>query len=294
MTSKNRVPLLHRLPLTRIRLRAARIIYRTLKLVLRDDHRRIRRGEINYEIDLSEGIDLSLFMFGSFQDHVTKMKYYSLPLDAVVFDVGANIGGMALGFAQRTPQGHVYAFEPTAYAYQKLLRNLSLNPELSARTTPVQAFLSDHIEGSRPVQAYSSWKVDGSATDAHPVHGGVIHDAESVEVLTIDEFCRTKGIDRVDLIKIDTDGHEFSVLQGARETLTRHLPCIIFEAGLYLIEENGGTFDQYIDYLTAFGYQLINSSNLHQVSRETYRAEIPLRATTDIVALPPERSAAEQ
>jgi FkbM family methyltransferase len=290
MTDKNQVPLLHRLPLTRIRLRAARIIYRTLKLVLRDDHRRIRRGGINYEIDLSEGIDLSLFMFGSFQDHVTKMKYYSLPLDAVVFDVGANIGGMALGFAQRTPQGHVYAFEPTAYAYQKLLRNLSLNPELAARTTPVQAFLSDHIEGRRSVQAYSSWKVDGSATDAHPVHGGVIHDAESVEVLTIDEFCRTKGIERVDLIKIDTDGHELSVLQGARETLAKHLPCIIFEAGLYLIEENGGSFDQYIDYLTPFGYKLINSSNLHQVSRETYRAEIPLRATTDIVALPPERS----
>ena len=287
--TKNRVPLLHRLPFTRIRLGAARIIYRALKLVLRDDHRRIQRGGINYEIDLSEGIDLSLFMFGSFQDHVTKMKYYSLPLDAVVFDVGANIGGMALRFAQCAPQGHVYAFEPTAYAYQKLLRNLSLNPELSARTTPIQAFLSDQIEASRSVQAYSSWKVDGSETDAHPVHGGVIHDGESVEVLTIDEFCRTKGIERVDLIKIDTDGHELSVLQGARETLTRHLPCIIFEAGLYLIEEKGGTFDQYLDYLTAFGYKLINSSNLHQVSRETYRSEIPLRATTDIVALPPQR-----
>jgi FkbM family methyltransferase len=289
MTAKVRVPLLNRLPLTRIKLRVARIMYRTLKLILRDDHRLIRRGGINYEIDLSEGIDLSLFVFGSFQDHITKMKYHSLPLNAVIFDVGANIGGMALRFAQRTPQGHVYAFEPTAYAYQKLLRNLSLNPELSARITPIQAFLSDHVEGSRSVQAYSSWKVDGSATDAHPVHGGVIHDAESVDVLTIDEFCQTKGIERVDLIKIDTDGHELSVLRGARETLIRNLPCIIFEAGLYLIEENGGTFDQYIDYLTAFGYKLINSSNLHKVSRETYRAEIPLRATIDIVALPPER-----
>jgi len=288
MTAKVRVPLRHRLPLTRIKLCAARIIYRTLKLVLRDDHRRIRRGGINYEIDLSEGIDLSLFVFGSFQDHITNMKYYSLPCDAVIFDVGANIGGMALRFARRTAHGQIYAFEPTAYAYQKLLRNLSLNPELASRITPIQAFLSDHVEGSRSVQAYSSWKVDGSATDAHPVHGGVIHDAESVDVLTVDEFCRARGIDRVDLIKIDTDGHELSVLLGARETLTRNLPCIIFEAGLYLIEENGGTFDQYIDYLTPFGYKLINSSNLHPVSRETYRAEIPLRATTDIVALPPE------
>jgi len=59
MTGEYKVPLLHRLPLTRIKLRAARIMYRALKLVLREDHRLIRRGGINYEIDLAEGIDLS-------------------------------------------------------------------------------------------------------------------------------------------------------------------------------------------------------------------------------------------
>src|SRR5580765_6954084 len=207
LNENSRPSLLHRLPLTRIKLLAARVIYRALRLVLRDDRRRIRRKGINYEVDLSEGIDLSLFVFGGFQDHVTKSKNFSVKSDAIILDVGANIGAMALRFAQCTPQGHVYAFEPTAYAYQKLLRNLSLNPELSARTTPIQAFLSDQIEASRSVQAYSSWKVDGSATDAHPVHGGVIHDGESVAVLTIDEFCRTQEIERVDLIKIDTDGH---------------------------------------------------------------------------------------
>lgn len=287
IVTEDRVPLLHRLPLTRIKLRAARIMYRIMKLVLRDDHRQIRRRGINYEIDLSEGIDLSLFVFGGFQDHITRMKYYSLPLNAVVFDVGANIGSMALRFAASAAQGHVYAFEPTAYAYRKLLRNLSLNSELSLRITPIQAFLSDHNEGSRAVHAYSSWKIDGSVSDVHPVHGGAIQSAEAVDVLTIDEVCETRGIKRVDLIKIDTDGHELAVLRGARKTIAENLPCIIFEAGLYLIEEKGGTFDEYLDYLTAFGYSLINSSNLHTVSGENYRGEIPLRSTIDILALPP-------
>src|SRR5712692_4491875 len=107
MTGEYKVPLLHRLPLTRIKLRAARIMYRALKLVLRDDHRLIQRGGINYEIDLAEGIDLSLFVFGGFQDHVTKTKYFPLTSDAIVLEVGANVGTMSLKFAQRSEERRV-------------------------------------------------------------------------------------------------------------------------------------------------------------------------------------------
>jgi len=286
MSENTQTPLLHRLPMTMLKLFAARMMYRSLKLLLRDDRRRIRRGGINYEVDLSEGIDLSLFLFGGFQNHVTNTKYFSLPADAVVFDIGANIGGTALRFAQRVPYGLVYAFEPTAYAYQKLLTNLSLNAELAARVTPIQAFVSDQAISNCSIAAYSSWKIDGSAVMAHPLHGGVMQTAESIDAVTIDDFCKGNEITRLDLIKIDTDGHEFQILRGARLTLERYLPHIIFEAGLYLIEERGDSFEQYVDYLSAFGYSLINSSNGHQITRDNYRREIPLRSTTDVVATP--------
>lgn len=281
-----KVPLLHRLPLTRIRLRAARIMYRALKLVLRNDHRLIRRGGINYEIDLSEGIDLSLFVFGGFQDHVTKTKYFPVTPNAIVFDVGANIGTMTLKFAQRAPDGHVYAFEPTDYAFRKLRHNLSLNPELSKRVTPIQAFISGRSEAN-PSMVYSSWKIDGSTSETHPLHGGAMQSAESADAFTIDDFCRARQIQRVDLIKIDTDGHELKVLMGARDTLAGALPYVIFEAGLYSIAEGGDVFEQYFDYLSSFGYTLINSSNGHKVTRTNYQKEIPLRSTIDIIAVPP-------
>jgi len=48
---------------------------------------------------------------------------------------------------------------------------------------------------------------------------------------------------------------KLSVLLGAREDAHQKSAMHYLEAGLYLIEENGGTFDQYIDYLTEFGYQ---------------------------------------
>jgi FkbM family methyltransferase len=287
LTDNSDSSLLNRLPITRIKLFGARVIYRALRLVLRDDRRLIRRKGINYDIDLSEGIDLSLFVFGGFQDHVTKAADYVIAPNAIILDVGANIGVMSLRFAQQAPAGQVYAFEPTAYAYRKLLRNLSLNPELAARITPIQAFCSDRSPASDNLVAYSSWKIDGSAADAHPLHGGTMHSTESADVFTIDEFCRARQISAVDLIKIDTDGHELQVLRGASETLARFRPTIIFEAGLYAMAENESSFEQFSAYLSPFGYTLISSRTGHEINRQNYRNEIPLRSTIDIVAVPP-------
>ncbi len=286
ITQRAQRSLLNRLPMTRIKLFAARVIYRTLRLFLRDDHRLIQRKGISYDIDLSEGIDLSLFVFGGFQDHITRTTDVIKP-NSIILDVGANIGVMSLGFAAHAREGHVYAFEPTAYAYEKLLRNLNLNPELSGRITAIQAFVADEARANGNLVAYSSWKIDGSAAGAHPLHGGTIQSTETAEVLTIDDFCKARGIPVVDLIKIDTDGHELRVLRGARETLEKFHPYIIFEAGLYIMSENDVSFEQYADHLSAFGYTLINSRNGNQITRENYVSEIPLRSTIDIVAVPP-------
>lgn len=286
MPSRPRPALFNRLPLTRIRMAIARVIYRGLRLAWRDERYRICRGGIYYEVDLSEALDLALFLFGHFQSHVTRAKYFSLPADGVVLDVGANFGLMSLRFAQLAPQGQVYAFEPTDYAFGKLRRNLALNAELAARITPVQTFVSDSAIPARPIPAYSSWKVDGHPKNVHPIHGGLLCAGDSARVTTIDDECDARQINRVDLIKVDTDGHEYWVLRGAARTLERYRPFIIFEVGMYLMKERGVTFEEYVDYLTPLGYRLVNSKNGRVVTRQDYARHIPLYATTDILAIP--------
>jgi FkbM family methyltransferase len=280
-------PIFKKIPMTRIRIAIAHALYVVFRFLLGKNKRIIQRSGVFYEVDLSEGIDLSLFLFGNFQSYVIQNKYFSLEKNAIVFDVGANVGSMALRFAQGAPGGHVYAFEPTDYAFKKLQRNLSLNPKLAERISAVQQFLSDETQSDPEIQAYASWKVDGSVKNSHPLHGGTIKPAESVSAITLDLFCTQNQIKNIDLIKIDTDGHEHKVLNGARKTIKKFLPFVIFEIGGYVLNEQQLEFKQFHDFFENFKYRLFNAKNGEEITIQNYSHQIPLRATTDIIAVPP-------
>ncbi len=284
------IPFVHRLPMTRIKIFLARILYRVIRVILRTNIHIIRRNGVFYEADLSEGIDLSLFVFGIFQSHILSNNYVSLPPDAIIFDIGANIGSMSFSFAMQSPHGIVYAFEPTDFAFSKLIRNLSLNPAISTRIIPVQLFINDHSTTMHQLTAYSSWKVDGSHVSTHPLHGGTIQPANQVPAITLDDYCQKNNIHRVDMIKIDTDGHEHQVLRGACKTIEKHHPYIIFEMGLSLMEEFGFSFEECFRYFSSLGYTLLNCKNGKHITMENYYKEIPWSFTIDIVAIPTKRS----
>ena len=281
------IPILNQIPMTRIRISIARVLYCILHFVLRKDIHRICRKGVRYEVDLSEGIDLSIFLFGNFQNHVSNMKYFALSDSTVAIDIGANVGSMALRFAKLAPKGHVFAFEPTDYAFNKLLKNLALNPELAERITPIQLFITDQTQSNPHIKAYSSWKVDGSALKSHRLHGGTIKAADSIAAVNIDDFCQENQIQKVNLIKIDTDGHELPVMEGAKKTIENHHPSLVFEIGLYVLQEQGRAFEQYFEYLSSYNYTLINSKNGKKITLGNFHQQIPLRSTIDIIAVPP-------
>jgi FkbM family methyltransferase len=289
MDNQEKIRFLHRIPLTRIKLAIARLLYKLVRLVIRSDIREISRYGIHYKVDLSEGIDLSLFLFSNFQGYITRSGLFTLPKDAVIIDVGANIGSMTLQFAKIAETGHVYAVEPTSYAFAKLTTNLSLNPALADRVTAVQVFASDQSQYRSRLQAYSSWKIDASADNAHPLHGGTLKSGsanDAVPAVTLDDLCEQQGIGRVDYIKIDTDGHELKVLKGAIQTMRRWHPVIVFEAGLYIFREQNIEFRDFYELLAPEGYTFYNAHNNQIINMGNYVRHIPLYYTIDIIAIP--------
>jgi len=131
--------------------------------------RTIEREGIRYQVDLAEGIDLSLFLFGHFQKHVTHNNLFTLPKNCVVLDIGANFGIISLSLMNQYPSSIIYAFEPTDYAFKKLKKNIDLNPEARSRIKPFQLFVSDHESPLKKFKVYSSWRVDRIVDESHPI-----------------------------------------------------------------------------------------------------------------------------
>ncbi|MGC1719902.1 MAG: FkbM family methyltransferase, partial [Isosphaeraceae bacterium] len=275
---------------TRLKIAGARLLYKVATSVVGKSKRIIKRGGIAYEVDLSEGIDLSLFLFGGYQKHVLRNKFAQLRPDSVVFDVGANFGTMTLEFARACPRGKVFAFEPTHYALARLKRNLELNPDLAGRVEVINSFVTKQSSANPSIVAYSSWKVDGGRTGKeHPVHLGTPQSADGVPAISLDDFCSCQQLQRVDFIKIDTDGHEHEVLLGAHETIGRYRPLVLFEIGQYVMDESNISFGFYYDFFNKLNYSLFDTKTSRPVSPDDYRGCIPAQGTTDLIAVPQNR-----
>jgi len=275
------------LPLTQIKIQIAKVLYFFVTLFTGKKRRIIERNGITYEVDIQEGLDLSLFLFGNFQKHVSENKLISLPENATILDVGANFGLMTLSYAKLYPKGKIYSFEPTHYALEKLKRNIELNPELAGRITVTNSFISDQKNNNPDIKAYSSWKVDGSKeADKHDTHGGTAKSTDGVGSITLDAFCKQHDISKIDFIKIDTDGHELNILKGAKDIINQHKPSIIFEIGMYLLDEQSIPFSDYADFFESINCTMYHSVSGIVINRENYASHVPQRGTIDIIAIP--------
>ena len=279
--------ILNRLPITRIKLFIARVLYFLVKPLYGTKKRIITRNGLKFEIDITEGLDLSLFLFGSFQKHVSENRFIDLPKDAIIFDIGANVGIMTLNFAKNIEDGKVYAFEPTHYAFKKLTINISLNPNLEGSIKTVQVFATSDERKGDVIQAFSSWKINKRVgAKQHPVHGGAAMPSDGVPSIILDEFVKEQKLARLDFIKIDTDGHEFDVLSGAKETIETFRPQIIFELGQYVMREKNIDFMDYNYFFSKLNYKLSNAATNKPITKLNYKKMIPQKGTIDILAIP--------
>jgi FkbM family methyltransferase len=275
------------LPITRIKIFGASILYKVVTLFVGKDKRVVERDGIKYEIDLSEGIELSMYLFGNFQKHILANKHYKIKQDDVIFDIGTNIGLMTLQFAKLVPNGKVYSFEPTHYAIGRLRSNLALNPELAKRVQIINSFVSERSSDSPEIVAFASWKVSGERSDKdHPVHLGTPMPAEGVPSVSLDDFTRLNAIEKINFIKIDTDGHEYEVFKGGKETIGKYRPHIIFEIGLYVMDEKKIAFDFYFNYFKDLNYKLVDTKTDKEITLSNYRNYIPKNGSTDLIAIP--------
>lgn len=240
---------------TKTKIGFAKLIYRGLRLLGFNQHRVMVRNGVTFDANLAEGIDLSLFLFGSFQKWVIDGSLIPVKDTFNAIDIGANIGAICLPLAARTAKGRIIAVEPTDHAMARLKRNLELNPTLAPRIKAIQAFMGDGSASAVDMVAYPSWRLDDTGGTKHEVHQGEAHQV-SCPMLTIDGLVEQEGMTELDFIKIDTDGHEMDILKGGRKTIERWRPTVVFEFCFYENEKRGYGFKDFADFFDALNYDL--------------------------------------
>jgi FkbM family methyltransferase len=217
------------------------------------------RDGLRWGLDLSEGIDLAIYLGLFEKDSISVVRRLLRP-DAVVLDIGANIGAHTLPMARRVgPHGKVYAFEPTAFAFRKLQHNIELNADLKNRIVVEQIMLGEASTRSLPDGVYSSWPLERGSS-LHKKHGGKLMPTTGARISSVDVYVREAGIRRIDFMKIDVDGYESAVLRGAHSTLASMRPAILMEFAPYVLEEAGASIEGLCDILRRHDYHLYAAS----------------------------------
>ena len=158
---------------------------------------------------LDDWIPWNVFAFGRYLAEASYERFmlscvHDTP--ATIFDIGANIGYYAVQFARvACPPATVHAFEPVSAQAALLRENVGLNRLHNVVIN--QAAVSDRAGAQRIYVAAGSNTGQSSLARVSP-------HSEQVDTVTVDEYCASRSIARIDLVKIDVEGHELQVLKG--------------------------------------------------------------------------------
>lgn len=204
----------------------------------------------------------------------------------IVFDVGANLGQFLGATLAAFPDGRcdVHCFEPGVGTFRRLSER---------HGTVANVRLNNVAVGKERGEATLWYDQEGSGiaslTKRDLAHFGVRFDSsETVTTTTLDAYCVEHGIPRIDLLKLDIEGHELDALNGAAELFRRHaIGMVMFEFGGCNIDTR--TF--FRDFWHFFGdagmqlYRITPGGYLDLLSR--YAESLEQFRTTNFLAVAP-------
>lgn len=208
-----------------------------------------RVGDYVFRLDPTQGVDRDILDDGVFEPHSTAWVERLVKPGMVVADVGANLGYYTVRFSRLVgPAGRVHAFEPSPRYRGRLLDHLRRN---GCENVSVSEYALSDRGGEERLYG------DDVSASMHWVHDGRPPSVEeSIKLKTLDAYAAEAGLERLDFVKVDIDGHEPRFVAGARETLRRFRPTILMEFAQLNLLTAGTDVEQLAGQLSALGYSL--------------------------------------
>jgi FkbM family methyltransferase len=178
-----------------------------------------------------------------------------------VFDVGANEGQTARELRKAFPRARIYCFEPHGPTFEKLHANVTDQETLTFHTA-----LGD-TDGEVPFYVYATSKGGSHVNSIVPNAAFTEHyqfprTQEIVPSRTLDRFCSDANVEHIDLLKIDTEGSEMLVLEGAQRMLLEGRIRFVYLEFMHMVQQpgvTGGSLLPIAELLNRCGYVYLAS-----------------------------------
>jgi FkbM family methyltransferase len=170
----------------------------------------------------------------------------------VIFDVGANEGQSIEWFKRVWPMATMHSFEPSPTTFEILKKNAAAYSDVHVCNAGLgkergQLELIENTDSSM-----------SSILEPGKYGWGELRGKTKVDVLTVDDYCVERGVNHVDLLKVDTQGYEYEVLQGAAKMLERKAVQLVYLELIFSEQyRNIVPADETIGLMRRAGYQLI-------------------------------------
>ena len=218
-------------------------------------------------LDPEHWLDGTIIEHGGYEPMSTRVVERLVAPGDVVLDVGANIGWFSVLMSRRVgPEGRVIAFEPTAFYGDVLRRNIAEN---ELENCEIQAYALSNETGELAIRIGES-----SATLHWPSPELVPRGEEKIRLRRLDDVARDLAIERLDFVKVDIDGHEPFLLEGAWKTLERHRPTLLMEVNAMNLLQTQWSALTFYETLRDHGLRVYSEKTLREfASREAFLME---------------------
>lgn len=208
----------------------------------------VYRDSVQLNLDLSDWIQQQLYFIGDYEKNEIDYLYSVLQDGDTFIDVGGNIGLFSLNASKIVgKEGNVYAFEAFKPNYQKFSQHIAINHLKNIILEHLAvANNNDYIEILYN-ESYGNVGMASSYLESFTAK-------EKVQSIILDDYVKTRHIKKIDLIKIDIEGGEFSALEGMQGILTHYKPKIIIEINNIALKSSNHSEEELIHLLVDKGY----------------------------------------
>lgn len=189
--------------------------------------------------------------FGEIRDDLWGIQKDLVGDAKVVFDVGAYNGRVTGRYLEMFPNATVYAFEPSP-ANVKLFHERLPRLDGHERVDFYETAVLDYVgETCFYLSIFDATSSALKTTNYEPL------DKITVPVTCLDAFCEQNGIEHIDLLKVDAEGTDLRVFQGAKNLLSEQKVGLIYcELMIHVVHRDGCAMWEICEYLNRFGWRL--------------------------------------